>query len=113
MADRGAFGQRFQPRQNLLAATYPELIAVAHGATHRGGEVTIDHAQNSIGRNTAAPYTLRAHPGAPISTPLSWDEVEDGRVHPSELTLRVVPNRLRQQMGDLFAPVLQRDQYLP
>ena len=79
-----------------LAATYPELIAVAHGATHRGGEVTIDHAQNSIGRNTAAPYTLRAHPGAPISTPLSWDEVEDGRVHPSELTLRVVPNRLQQ-----------------
>jgi bifunctional non-homologous end joining protein LigD len=94
-----------------LAAAYPELIAVAHGATHRGRLVTIDHAQNSIGRNTAAPYTLRAQPGAPISTPLSWDEVEDGRLHPSDLTLRVVPERV-QQVGDLFATVLQGYQHL-
>jgi bifunctional non-homologous end joining protein LigD len=95
-----------------LAATYPELIAVAHGATHRGRQVTIDHAQNSIGRNTAAPYTLRAHPSAPVSTPLTWDEVEAGQLHPSDLTLRVIHDRL-QQKGDLFAPVLQADQHLP
>jgi bifunctional non-homologous end joining protein LigD len=95
-----------------LAATYPDLIAVAHGATHRGRQVTIDHAQNSIGRNTAAPYTLRAQPGAPVSTPLTWSEVEDGQIHPSDLTLRVLSQRLRQ-MGDLFAPVLQGGQLLP
>jgi len=89
-----------------LAAAHPDLIAVAHGTTHRGRQVTIDHAQNSIGRNTAAPYILRAHPGAPVSTPLTWDEVEAGQVRPSDLTLRVVPQRL-QQVGDLFAPVLQ------
>jgi bifunctional non-homologous end joining protein LigD len=95
-----------------LAASYPDLLAVAHGPTHRGRQVTVDHAQNSIGRNTAAPYTLRAHPGAPVSTPLSWDEVEDGQLHPSNLTLRSVPGRVRQ-MGDLFAPVLQGNQHLP
>jgi len=95
-----------------LVAAYPDLIAVAHGATHRGHQVTVDHAQNSIGRNTAAPYTLRARPNAPVSTPLTWNEVEVGQVRPSDLTLRVLPQRLRQ-MGDLFAPVLQGSQYLP
>jgi bifunctional non-homologous end joining protein LigD len=95
-----------------LASTYPELIAVAHGATHRGSQVTIDHAQNSIGRNTAAVYTLRAHSGAPVSTPLTWDEVDDGRVQPSEFTLKTVPERLKK-VGDLFAPVLQGTQELP
>ena len=47
-----------------LAAAHPTLFAVAHGSTHRGRQVTIDHAQNSTGRNTAAPYTVRALPGA-------------------------------------------------
>lgn len=95
-----------------LATSYPELIAVAHGATHRGGQVTIDHAQNSIGRNTAAPYTLRARPGAPVSAPLTWSEVETGQMHPLDLTLRTLPERL-QKVGDLFAAVLRGGQRLP
>ena len=95
-----------------LAAGDPELIAVAHGSTHRGRQVTIDHAQNSVGRNTAAPYTVRALPGAPVSAPLTWDEVKAGLVQPSDLTLRVVRDRVRAN-GDLFAPVLQGGQRLP
>jgi bifunctional non-homologous end joining protein LigD len=99
-------------RVEQLAAAYPERIAVAHGATHKGHQVTIAHAQNSLGRNTAAVYTLRAHSSAPVSTPLTWDEVEDGQVQPSAFTLRLLPYRL-QQVGDLFAPVLQGNQSLP
>ena len=95
-----------------LAARHPDLIAVAHGHTHRGRKVTIDHAQNSIGRNTAAPYSVRALPRAPVSTPLSWEEVEDSQIHPTDLTLSVVPTRVRAR-GDLFAPVLRGDQHLP
>jgi bifunctional non-homologous end joining protein LigD len=95
-----------------LAADYPQQIAVAHGATHVGRQGTIDHAQNSIGRNTAAPYTLRAQPGATVSAPLSWDEVEAGRIRPSDLTLRTLPERLKQK-GDLFAVVLKGGQHLP
>jgi bifunctional non-homologous end joining protein LigD len=95
-----------------LAAAHPKLIAVSHGPTHRGSHVTIDHAQNSVGRNTAAPYMVRALPGAPVSTPLTWEEVEDGKVRPSDLTLKTVPARLKK-LGDLFAPVLDRDQHLP
>jgi bifunctional non-homologous end joining protein LigD len=95
-----------------LAAAYPERIALAHGATHRGQQVTVDHAQNSIGRNTAGVYTVRARPGAPVSTPLTWDEVEAGDVRPLDLTLHTVGQRLRAR-GDLFAAVLNGDQRLP
>jgi bifunctional non-homologous end joining protein LigD len=95
-----------------LEAAHPKLIAVSHGPTHRGSRVTVDHAQNSVGRNSAAPYTVRARPGAPVSTPLTWDEVEDGKVRPGDLTITTVPARVRQ-LGDVFAPVLAGDQRLP
>lgn len=96
-----------------LAAADPDLIALAHGPTHRGRQVTLDYAQNSIGRNTAAPYTVRARPAKPVvSTPLGWEEIEAGGVDPSELTPQVVTERLRQ-FGDLFAPLLQDSQHLP
>jgi len=93
-----------------LASSYPELIALAHGATHQGGRVTIDYGQNSIGRNTAAPYTLRAHPVHPtVSTPLTWEELDAGTIQPTDLTPQVVLERVGR-LGDLFAPVLQADQ---
>lgn len=95
-----------------LAAAYPERIAVAHGATHQGQQVTVDHAQNSIGRNTAGVYTLRADPNATVSTPLMWEEIEAGRIRPDDWTLRTVPLRVMEK-GDLFAPVLQGAQSLP
>jgi bifunctional non-homologous end joining protein LigD len=95
-----------------LAEAHPRLFAVARGSTHRGSQVTVDHAQNSVGRNTAAPYTVRARPGAPVSTPLTWDEIATGNVQPADFTLRTVPARL-EKLGDLFAPVLKGGQHLP
>jgi bifunctional non-homologous end joining protein LigD len=93
-----------------LASKYPDLIAVARGATHQGGHVTVDYAQNSLGRNTATPYTLRAHLDHPtVSTPLSWEELDAGKITPASLTPQVVLDRI-SRMGDLFAPVLQADQ---
>ena len=93
-----------------LASKYPDLIAPARGATHQGGRVTVDYAQNSLGRNTATPYTLRAHPDHPtVSTPLTWEELDAGTIHPATLTPQVVLERV-SRMGDLFAPVLQADQ---
>ena len=95
---------------NELASNYPDLIVQARGATHQGGHVTVDYAQNSLGRNTAAPYTLRAHPEHPtVSTPLTWEELDAGCMHPTSFTPQVLFERLRR-MGDLFAPILQADQ---
>ncbi len=96
-----------------LVTSYPDLITTAKGSTHRGKSVTIDAAQNSIGRNTAAPYTLRASIAHPtVSTPLSWEELENNTILPLDLTPEVVLQRLLR-LGDLFAPVLQADQRLP
>ena len=88
------------------------LIAVARRATHRGGQVTIDYAQNSIARNTAAPYTVRAAPGATVASPVSWQEVVDGAVRPGDFTLRTMPERVAAQ-GDLLAPVLNGGHHVP
>ncbi len=95
-----------------LATAFPDLIAPAHGSTHRGGRVTIDHAQNSIGRNTAAPYTLRASAAYPtVSTPITWEELDAGSIHPADFTPQVVLERI-QRLGDLFAPVLHMEQHI-
>ena len=100
-----AVGQR-------LVSSYPELVALAHGATHQGGLVTVDYAQNSVGRNTAAPYTLRARQAHPtVSAPLTWKELEEGGLHPADLTPQVVLERVGR-LGDVFAPVLQGNQHI-
>ncbi len=96
----------------ILAKRYPLLMAVAHGATHEEPVVTIDYAQNSMGRNMAAPYTVRAHPGAPVSTPLTWEEVREGRIRPSDFTLRTVPERV-MRYGDPFRTLFSHRQRLP
>jgi bifunctional non-homologous end joining protein LigD len=95
-----------------LAEKHSDLIAEASGGTHLGTKVTIDHAQNSIGRNTAAPYSLRARAGAPVSTPVSWDEVKRGRIRPDQFTLKTVPKRVKK-LGDLWAGARTLHQKLP
>ncbi len=96
-----------------LADRFPTLLAVAHGATHSGGYVTIDYAQNSVGRNTAAPYTLRGRNPKPlVSAPLTWDEVAAGKIQLTEYTPDAVLERV-QRLGDLFAPLERQRQILP
>jgi bifunctional non-homologous end joining protein LigD len=95
-----------------LADRFPDLIASASGGTHVGAKVTIDHAQNSVARNTAAPYTLRARPGAPVSSPVSWSEVESGEIRPEQFTLRNVPRRI-EQIDDPWVGALTLRQRLP
>lgn len=74
--------------------------------------MTIDYAQNSLGRNTVAPYTLRAHQGhSTISTPLTWAELEEGSIDPACFSPQEVLERIRQ-LDDLFTPVLQGSQHI-
>jgi bifunctional non-homologous end joining protein LigD len=58
-----------------------------------------------------APYSIRPVEGAPVSTPLEWDEVDD-HLDPGKFNIRTVPGRLRER-GDLFAPALAGKQRLP
>ncbi len=82
------------------------------GGTHKGDGVQLDYAQNGYGRNTAAPYTLRAKPGAPVSTPITWAEVERGGFLPGDFNLTTVPRRLAER-GDPLADFWKAPEPLP
>jgi bifunctional non-homologous end joining protein LigD len=76
----------------------------------RSGRVYLDYGMNTEGRNIAATYSLRPEAGAPVATPLTWDEV-DSDVEPRDFTMRTIWARLGRH-GDLFAPVLDGGQDL-
>jgi bifunctional non-homologous end joining protein LigD len=74
------------------------------------GKVYFDYLQIREGATISAPYVLRAYPGAPVSTPLRWSEVQRG-LTPAQFTLRNAPDRFAR-LGDLFSPVLALRQRL-
>lgn len=97
-----------------LSKRHPNLITTKEnsGATHKSEMIVIDYLQNVISRNTAAPYTVRANSGAPVSAPLSWEEVEKGGFEPKDFNLKNMPDRVAK-MGDLFMDVLINKQVIP
>jgi bifunctional non-homologous end joining protein LigD len=100
-----------QLAEGLRAAT-PELFTTESQIEGRERLVLIDYAQNAMGKTTVAAYSVRPRPGATVSMPLTWDEVEAGRVRPADFTIRTAPRRLDER-GDLFAPVLHGTAELP
>ena len=84
----------------------PRLLTLEFQKRKRQGRILVDTERNHPGATYAAPYTVRARPGAPVSAPCTWDEVESGAVTPQSVTLRTMPARLRE-FGDLWAPLLQ------
>jgi bifunctional non-homologous end joining protein LigD len=66
--------------------------------------VYFDYLQIAWAKTISAPYVLRAHPGAPVATPLLWEEVVPG-MSPAQFNIRSLPDRLGKH-GDLFKPVL-------
>jgi bifunctional non-homologous end joining protein LigD len=72
--------------------------------------VLIDANQNGEGKTIASAYSVRPRPGAPVSTPLRWDEVKPG-LDPREFTIEVVQERVAR-FGDLFEGVLTTRQRL-
>jgi bifunctional non-homologous end joining protein LigD len=94
---------------------FSEIVGSAIARTHRGLATTewskakrrgvlIDSNQNGEGKTIASVYSVRPRVGAPISTPLRWDEVDE-TLDPSAFTIDVVLERIRTH-GDLFAGVL-------
>jgi bifunctional non-homologous end joining protein LigD len=88
-----------------VEAEHPELSSTARAISARGGRVYLDYLQNGYGKTIAAPYTVRPRPGAPVSTPLRWSEV-NGRLDPARFTIRNVPARAERLADDPLRPVL-------
>jgi len=92
-----------------VSAERPELFTTPRTvAAREKGKVYFDYLQNATGKTISAPYVLRAYPGAPVATPLSWDEVRPG-LNPAQFH---IGNALRrfERTGDLFAGVLSKPQ---
>jgi bifunctional non-homologous end joining protein LigD len=100
---------------------FAEIVARAIASAHRGLATTewskrkrrgvlIDANQNGEGKTIASVYSVRPKPGAPVSTPLRWDEVTD-KLNPAIYTMDVVLDRVRRH-GDLYEPVLTTRQRL-
>jgi len=72
--------------------------------------VLVDHRQNGHGKTIASVYSVRPKPGAPVSTPLHWDELTEA-IRPRDFTMEVALRRIAER-GDLFEPVLRGGQAL-
>jgi len=95
----------------MLAAEHPKLFTTPRAVEKREKDrVYFDWMQIAESKTISAPYCVRAHPGAPVSTPLDWDEVTKD-LRPSQFTMKNAPARFAKH-GDLFAGVLEKPQRL-
>jgi bifunctional non-homologous end joining protein LigD len=86
----------------LLVARDPEHLTQEFSKADRGGRILVDTGRNGYSATFAAPYTVRARPGAPVSAPCTWEELERGDVGPRTFTLRTMAARIAE-VGDLWA----------
>ncbi len=92
-----------------IAGSYPKLATTQWSKSRRRG-VLIDANQNGMGKTIASAYSVRPHPGAPVSTPLAWSEV-DAALDPHAFTMGAVLDRIEHH-GDLHEGVLSTRQSL-
>ena len=89
----------------LLAQRHPAVLTAEYRVAARPkGRVLVDYNQNAWGRTLASIYSVRPKPRAPVSTPLTWEEVERG-VALEDFRIDNVPDRL-QTLGDLWKPLI-------
>jgi bifunctional non-homologous end joining protein LigD len=92
-----------------IARSHPKLATTEWSKSRRRG-VLIDANQNGEGKTIASAYSVRPKPGAPVSTPLRWEEVNE-QLNPAIYTMEVVLERVRTQ-GDLHAAMPKTRQSL-
>jgi bifunctional non-homologous end joining protein LigD len=95
----------------ILVKRDPENLTQEFSKADRGGRILVDTGRNGYSATFAATYTVRAKPGAPVSAPCSWEEVERGEVGPKSFTLRMMSRRIAE-VGDLWADMLRRKRSL-
>ena len=112
IARRATFEQTYEFAELLsrgLEAEHPGLVTTEWLKKKRRG-VLVDHRQNGHGKTIASVYSVRPKPGAPVSTPLRWEELTE-RIRPRDFGRREALDRVAKH-GDLFEPVLRGGQAL-
>jgi bifunctional non-homologous end joining protein LigD len=89
---------------SLVQEQLPKTTSLERSLSKRGPKIYVDYLQNRTGQTLACAYSLRPKPGATVSTPLDWKEVNHD-LHPSQFDINNIMKRLEKK-GDLFAEVL-------
>jgi bifunctional non-homologous end joining protein LigD len=98
----------------VLERQHPKRVTTIMAKVERPGKIFVDWSQNARFKTTIGVYSMRARPAPTVSTPVTWDEVEAASRGEAELTFTVTDVLTRvEQLGDLFAPVLTTEQFLP
>jgi bifunctional non-homologous end joining protein LigD len=85
----------------------PDHLTQEFAKADRGGRILVDTGRNAYSATFAAAYAIRARPGAPVSAPCRWEEIERGAVGPRTFTLRTMARRI-DQVGDLWSDMPHR-----
>jgi bifunctional non-homologous end joining protein LigD len=112
IARRATFQQTYDFAELVsrrLEERHPGLVTTEWLKRKREG-VLVDHRQNAWGKTIASVYSVRPKPGAPVSTPLRWEELTED-VTPRQFGMQEALERVERH-GDLFEPVLQGGQSL-
>jgi bifunctional non-homologous end joining protein LigD len=91
----------------LLVSHAPDHLTQEFSKVDRKGRIYVDTGRNGYSATFAAPYTVRAKPGAPVSAPCTWEEIEKGKIDPDTFTLRNMPARIKKA-GDVWADLLRK-----
>ncbi len=104
-ADFGTVARFAHAVGRILVKRDPRNLTQEFSKVDRGGRILVDTGRNGYSATFAAVYTVRAKPGAAISAPCTWEELERGEIEPGSFTLRTMAQRLAE-VGDLWADML-------
>jgi bifunctional non-homologous end joining protein LigD len=94
-----------------LVRRHPAQLTQEFLKSDRGGRILVDTGRNGWSATFAAAYAVRPKPGAPVSAPCTWEEVERGTVGPRSFTLKTMAARV-EDVGDLWADMGRRKRSL-
>jgi bifunctional non-homologous end joining protein LigD len=99
-----AFAERVA---ELVVEAHPSVATIERSLKKRKrSNIYVDHMQNARGKSVVAPYSVRPKPGATVSAPVEWKEVERKKIRIQDFTIKTMLRRIERK-GDLFKPVLK------
>jgi bifunctional non-homologous end joining protein LigD len=88
----------------VLAARHPDELTTEFRKAKRDGRILVDAARNTYAQTAVPPYSVRPRPGAPVATPIDWEELSDSKLRPDRWTVKNVLRRLAAK-GDPWADI--------
>src|SRR6185369_4672644 len=103
------FAQQFAQR---LATDFPQFYTSQMAKRARVGKIYIDYLRNRRGATAVAPYSTRNRPGAPVATPVTWNELTSSECRPDLYTVQTLAARLKNMNADPWVGIDEMGQSL-